>query len=125
MPDFDFVVVSGGVAAVWDDARLNHRPIAPHLYRRVVAPVAPAIAEVVIQCIVDGDPAPLDTALDGRLFFVSRVSWSGSYPFGIVQAPGQSSLITLRFAHNMLGHQEVAIRRPEGGALIFALDVES
>lgn len=125
MPDFDFQVISGTTTEGWDDPRLNHRGLAQHLYRRVVPPVAPALAQVVIHCVVGGVVAPLDAALGGRLFFASRVSWSGSFPFAIVQTPGQSSVITLKFAHHMLGHQELSIRRPEGGAIVLAFDVES
>lgn len=125
MPNFDFRVVGGTTTVGWDDPRLNHRGIAQHLYRRVTPPTVPAIAEVVIHCLVAGVEAPLDGALGGHLFFAARVSWSGAFPYAIVQTPGQSSVIKLRFAHNMLGHQELSIRRPEGGAIILAFDVES
>lgn len=125
MSDFDFRVVSGTTSLGWDDPRLNARSLAQHLYRRVQPPVAPAIAEVVIHCIVNGVDAPLDAALGGRLFHASRVSWSGSFPYAILHTPGRSAEIKLRFAHNMLGHQELAIRRDDGGLIVTAFDVES
>lgn len=125
MPNFDFVVVSGTTTKGWGDPRLNTRRTAQHLYRHVEPPTAPALAGVVIHCIVDGVEAPLDVDLGGDLFHASRVSWSGSFPFSIAHTSGQTSEITLRFAHNMLGHQELAIRRDNGGAIIIAFDVES
>lgn len=125
MPDFDFRVMSGTSTIPWAHEALNHRGRHVHRYR-VVRPVAlPALADVVVHCVVGGVVAPLDGALGGRLFTVTRLVWSGSFPFGIVQAPGQSSAITLRFAENMLGHQELLIRRPSGGSIALSFEVEA
>lgn len=125
MPDFDFRVFSGTITVPWAHEGINHRGRNVHRYR-VVRPVPlPALAEVVIQCVVGGVVAPLDGALDGRLFTATRLVWSGSFPFAILQAPGQSSAITLRFASNMLGHQELLIRRPSGGSIALSFEVEA
>lgn len=124
MPNFDAVIVSGVTPTRWDDERIQHRGATPHLYRRVIAPTDPALVEVVIHCVVEGVEAPLDGSLGGNLFTASRLAWSGSFPFGIAQAPGFSAAIALSFAHNMLGHQELVIRRPGGGAIILSFEVE-
>jgi hypothetical protein len=125
MPDFDVRVISGATTTTWDDPRLTARGLARHLYRRVTRPTAPAVAQVVIHCVVDGVIAPLDVDLGGRLFYASRVSWSGGQPFAVVHTPGQTSIVTLSFTAAALGHQELSIRRPEGGAIVLAFDVES
>lgn len=126
MPDFDVRVDSGTSARGWDDPRLNHRGRIVHIYRRVAAPTAPALATVVLHAVLaDGTDAPLDAALGGRLFSASRLGWSGSFPFALAQTVAQSSVITLRFAANMLGHQELSVRRAGGGAILLAFEVES
>lgn len=124
MPNFEIEFTSGSRVETWPDARLNPRALGRHLYARVTRPTAPALATVVLSAVVGGVVAPLDAALGGDLFAVSRIAWSGSFPFAISQAAGQSSLITLRFAYNMQGHQEIAIRRPNGGAIILGFEVE-
>lgn len=123
MPNFDAVIVAGVTPTRWDDDRLQHRGATPHLYRRVVAPTEPALAVVTIHCHV-GTAFLADGSLGGNLFTASRLAWSGSFPFGIAQAPGFSAAIALSFAHNMLGHQELVIRRPGGGAIILSFEVE-
>ena len=124
MPNFDLTIVSGTTSRGWDDPRLNHRGLAQHLYRRVEPPNELDYTEVVIHAVVDGVDAPLDVALGGDLFFTSRVSWSGTFPFAIIPTAGHSSLIKLRFAHHMLGHQELQVRRANGGAITLSFEVE-
>jgi len=123
MPNFDVKIVSGVTPVPWDDARLEHRGAAPHIYWKVPIPTAPTLAEVVIHCIVDGVEAPLDVDLGGDLFVASRLAFSG-FPFAIAQTAGQSSEITLSFAASMAGHAALCIRRPNGGAIILSLEVE-
>jgi hypothetical protein len=124
MPDFDFRVTSGTITTPWDDRHLSHRGANVHKYRVVQPAALPAISEVVISCVVGGVVAPVDGALGGRLFVVSRLQWAGSFPFTISQAAAQSSLITLGFSMSTLGHQELVIRRDEGGAIILSFEVE-
>jgi hypothetical protein len=124
MPDFDFRIASGTDTVPWEDRHLSHRGANVHKYRRVTPPGLPTLAEVVIQCVVGGVVAPVDGALGGRLFVVSRLQWAGTHPFTIHQAAAQSSLITLKFSENNLGHQELVIRRPQGGAIILSFEVE-
>lgn len=124
MPDFDFRVASGTTTIPWEDRHLSHRGPNVHKYRRIRPPALPSLASVVLQCVVGGVVAPLDTALGGRLFTVSRLVWSGDFPFVIEQASGQSSAITLKFSENMIGHQELVIRRAGGGSIIVSFEVE-
>ncbi len=124
MPNFDVTLISGATPEIWNDTRIQPRGVAAQLYYRVTAPTDPALATVVLRCVVGGVTGPLDGALGGNLFAVSRVAWSGSFPFAIAQTVGKSSEITLRFAYNMLGHQEIAIRRPDGGAIVVSFEVE-
>jgi hypothetical protein len=119
MPDFDFRVTSGTITTPWDDRHLSHRGANVHKYRVVQPAALPAIS-----CVVGGVVAPVDGALGGRLFVVSRLQWAGSFPFTISQAAAQSSLITLGFSMSTLGHQELVIRRDEGGAIILSFEVE-
>lgn len=123
MPNFDVKIVSGVTPVPWEDTRLEHRGTAAHVYWKVPAPTAPALAEVVIHCLVGGVEAPLDVDLGGNLFVASRIAYAG-FPFAIAQTAGQSSEITLRFAANMAGHAELCIRRPGGGAILLSLEVE-
>lgn len=125
MPDFDFRVASGTETVAWSHEALNHRGRHVHRYRAVRPVALPALADVVIQCVVGSVVAPLDVDLGGRLFTVVKLIWSGSFPFGVTQAVGQSSLITLSFAEHMLGHQEILIRRPSGGAIALSFEVEA
>ena len=126
MPNFDVTLISGATPENWSDTRTNPRGVAQHLYWKVAAPasLAAGLATVVLRCVVGGVTGPLDGALGGNLFAVSRVAWSGSFPFAIGQTAGKSSEVTLRFAFNMLGHQEIAIRRPGGGAIVLSFEVE-
>ena len=124
MPNFDLTIASGITPTRWDDPRIAHRGNATHVYRRVIAPTAPALATVVLHAVVGGVEAPLDVDLGGALFVAARLAWAGSHPFGIAQTPGQSSEITLSFSASMLGHQELLVRRPGGGAIILSFEVE-
>jgi len=124
MPNFDVSVVSGVTPTRWEDARAPHRGANVHIYRRVVLPTAPGLASVILYCTIGG-LVPADFALGGNLFIPSRVGWSGSFPFSITQpTPSLSALIVLSFAANMAGHQELAIRRGGGGAIVLSFEVE-
>lgn len=124
MPDFDVRVISGTTSLPWDDRHLSHRSANVHRYRVVRPPVAGSIAQVVLHAVVGGVVAPLDAALGGRLIIASRVQWAGTHPFTITQAAGQSSAITLGFSATMLGHQELCLRRDDGGSIILSFEVE-
>lgn len=124
MPNFDVSLISGATPEAWNDDRLNPRGSAPHLYYRVPIPAVGSLSTVVLRAVVGGVTGPLDGALGGKLFAVSRIAWSGDFPFAIGQTAGKSSEVTLRFAYNMPGHQEVALRRPDGGAIVVSFEVE-
>ena len=124
MPNFDVKLISGATATPWNETRINPRGAAAHLYWRVQVPTVGNLASVVLRCVVGGVTGPLDGALGGELFSVSRIAWSGDFPFAIGQTAGKSSEVTLRFAYNMVGHQELAIRRPSGGAIVLSVEVE-
>ncbi len=123
MPNFDVSIVSGVTPATWEDERIAHRGGAVHTYRKVAAPTAPALASVVLHCTVGG-AFLTDAGLVGDLFVASRLGWAGSFPFAITQTPGTSAEITLTFAADGLGHQELVIRRPNGGAIVLSFEVE-
>lgn len=125
MPDFDLRVHSGTTSETWDDERLNHRGSTQHLYYRVKPGAFPAVSTVELRAVVGGVEAPLDGALAGRLFHAARISWSGSFPFAITQPAGQSSKVFLHFSAKTLGHQELVVRRDEGGAIYLSVEVEA
>lgn len=123
MPNFDAVIVAGVTPTIWEDSRAPHRGGVPHIYRRVVLPVAPALATVTIHCHI-GTAFLADGGLGGNLFVAARVAWSGLFPFPITQGVGFSAAIALTFTADMAGHQELCIRRPGGGAILLSFEVE-
>ena len=124
MPNFDLRVHSGASAESWDDPRLNHRGSTQHLYRRVYPQTWPAVTTVELRAVVGGVEAPLDVDLGGDLFHAARISFSGSFPFAITQPAGQSSKILLSLSAHQLGHQELVVRRDNGGAIFLSFEVE-
>lgn len=124
VPNFDVSVISGVVPTIWEDPAAPHRSNVPHLYRRVGLNTAPFLKLVVLHCTVGG-AFLADAGLGGNLFVVSRVAWSGAFPFAITQTPGTSAAITLSFAEDMIGHQELCIRRPGGGAILLSFETET
>lgn len=123
MPNFDVTVVSGVSVVPWEEAAAPHRSNVPHLYRRVSLNTA-TLTNVVLHCTVGGTFFN-DAGLAGNLFTAARVAWSGVAPFAIAQTPGTSAEITLSFAPNMIGHQELCIRRPGGGAILLSFETEA
>lgn len=112
-------------APIWADPKVQHRGRNPHRYLRVKAPTAPASVSVVINVTIGGVVGPVDGALGGRLIVASILAWSGSAPFAVTQPAGHTTQVTLTFTADMLGHQELVLRRPGGGALILGVDVEA
>jgi hypothetical protein len=132
MPDFDAHFASGVTLDAWVDppktespttgaggapARIN--PIAGHppSYFR-----ATPGATVTVEAIVGDTSAPLDSALDGRLFtthFAELPIW----PPPLITSPaGQSSRAT--FTPYAIGHHLVVLRRDGGGAIALHFEVK-
>lgn len=125
MPDFDVRFDSGTQAPspTWADARLTTRGTHVHRYRRVQRPTGGTV-DVVVKCVVNGVVAPLDGALGGRLFSVTCTQFGGPFPPAVLLGAGQSSLITLRFSAETIGHHEFCVRRPDGGSITLSVEVE-
>lgn len=121
MPDFTARFSAGTELVVWRDpptetkpTRLNPFPQFPHRYRR-----AEVGEEIEIRATVDGVEAPLDSALDGRLFLGWLAEWPGLKPV-ITSPPGQSSV--RRFTPIDEGHYTYVLRRKSGGGIILHVD---
>ena len=123
MPNFDVRFTDGAGPARWLDpptedrpSRINPAPNRPHL--RWLAAVG---AEVELSAVVDGDVAPLDSALAGETF----VGWFAECPSAsaptVSSPPGQSSV--RRFTPVRAGHYTYVVRRRRGGGIIVHLDV--
>lgn len=125
MPDFDVQFFSGTQAPspTWADARLTNRGIHVHRYRRIRR-ITGGTVDVTLKCIVHGVVAPLDTGLGGRLFSTTCVQFGGPFPPAVLLGAGQTSLITLRFSAETIGHQEFCVRRPDGGSITLSVEVE-
>lgn len=127
MADFS-VTITNGVQVPWVDLKRNVPEQASRLvndpdhlrsYRRFPPP-----ATVIISAIVGGVTAPMDAALGGRLFTAAWLEWSGNTPPPIVQAPGQSSFVTVFVTAVNAGHHVLRLLRDGGGAWLVPFDVE-
>lgn len=128
MADFS-VQLSGGVQVPWIDLQRNIPEQASRLvsdpdhlrsYRRFIPN-----ATATISAVVGGVVAPMDAALGGRLFTAAWLEWSGHEPPLIVQAAGQSSLVTVFLDIFHHGHFVLRIQRKLGGAWLVPFDVET
>ena len=127
MPDFE-IQITGGNQIPWLDApsvspaapsRLVPDPNHPPTYRQIET------GTLTFEAVVDGDVAPLDVDLDGRLFTWEWIEWSGTTgPPAIVLTAAQSSTadVTLTSAH--AGHFILRALRDGGGAMFIPFDVE-
>jgi len=124
MADFLARFAAGTTLETWSDPPFGDRPSRinpsiqrPHRYRH-----ADPESTVTIHASVDGVDAPLDAALDERLFY----GWFAERPSAtapIVTSPvGQSSVRT--FTPLEEGHYTYVLRRQGGGGIILHLDVE-
>jgi hypothetical protein len=119
MPDFLARIASGALATPWSDARANVDRARPSKYHRAIVG-----SEVAMHAVVGGVGAPLDTALDGRLFSSDLGEWPAPYgPTSISSPAGQSSI--QRFTPPAAGHYLWWIRRADGGAVGIHLDAEA
>lgn len=124
MPDFE-LQVTGATVVPWTDegdadrpSRLNQREGC--LSRRYSADVGDVLALV---GVVDGVVAPLDAALDGRLFHASTIDSVCPYPVGFSSPVGQSSVQS--FQPLVAGHYCVYLRREDSGSIIVHIDAEA
>jgi len=129
MPNFTARVVTGAQAP-WIDEAINTAPSRQnndpeHLASYRLIDVTSGDVTVEVRATVAGVEAPLDGALGGDLFVAAWKEWSGLYPPAIVHASGQTSVTTFVVGEEHLGHFCLAIRRPNGGAVLLPFDVES
>jgi hypothetical protein len=132
--DFDAIIV-GGEQTPWIDApsaspeapsRLNPDPAYLPSYRVIeLVDINGAFSTVLIKAVVGGVVAPMDAALDGRLFSWAWAEWSGDAPPPVVLGASQSSLatITLYRSANHYGHFLFRFRRAQGGVVLVPFDV--
>lgn len=124
MADFS-VVVTGATVVPWTDAgdtntpsRLNMRE--GTLARRYSATVGSAVT---LTANVAGSLAPLDSALDGRLFHAGTIDAVVPYPVSFTSPSGQSSVQA--FTPLVAGHYCVYLRREGSGHVIVHIDAEA
>jgi hypothetical protein len=122
VPDFSVRFSDGTTVQRWTDpptdalpSRINAAPNRPPL--RQVASVG---SEVEVSAIVDGDEAPLDGALGGRLFYGWWIEYPTVDPPGLTLPAGQSSV--RRFTPALSGHYTYCLRRMDGGGYILHVD---
>lgn len=122
MPSFSARITAGATLQPWLDpapadlaSRIN--PTARRGHKRRVGAVG---TEVTVTATVDGNAAPLDSALDGKLFFGFFAEYPGLAP-ALSSPAGQSSV--QRFTPNALGHYTFVLRRHDRGAVFLHLDV--
>lgn len=123
MADFTLVAASGVSVEEWLDptdgdnlSRLNPRLGQPQ--RRFMGTVG---VQIVLNAVVGGTTAPLDSALEGRLF----VPFVVQQPVGVVDTfttdSGQSSVA--RVTPTKVGHYHFRVRRWGGGIVHMHVDV--
>jgi hypothetical protein len=95
--------------------RLN--PLVGHPEKRYAVTVN---VECEIRAVVGGVEAPLDSALDGRLFFPGNVEYPQAPPLHFSNSAGQTSV--QRFTPRHVGHYLIYIRRPGGGQVMVHFD---
>jgi len=123
MPDFEARFTAGTTVQPWVDpplddtpSRINPEPEHPMLYRQ-----AGTGETVTISAVVGGVVGPLDSALDGRLFY----GWMIECPTPtavppVSSPPGQSSVVS--FVPETAGHYTYMLRRWGGGGIILHVD---
>lgn len=128
MPDFTVTII-GGDQVPWIDAksenperasRLKNDPEHLRSYRKFQGGDT-----MTVKAIVSGVVGPLDGALGGRLFTAAWVEWSGIAPPLIVQASGQSSVVTADLAFTNAGHFILRLARAGSGSFFVPFDVEN
>ena len=105
--------------------RFNASDQEPSLHARISSGVS-----LTVECRVDGVDAPLDAALDGKLFTSSFAEWPARYenppdsPPSVAQPAGQSSLLS--WTPVDVGHYVFVVYRAWGssGRFFLHLDVE-
>ena len=130
MPNFDLIVGYGLTVADWNDprvlvggvpsgspSRLNPRPGSPE--KRLLATVG---VECELRAQVGGVDAPLDSALDGNLFYTASVEAPHPWQVAFSHPAGQTSV--QRFTPSLPGHYLVYMRRRGGGQIMVHVDAE-
>jgi hypothetical protein len=122
VPDFRATFTSGTTLAPWTDPA-GDRPSRQNtaIDRGHLRQLATVGAEVELTANVDGVAAPMDAALDGRLFLGMFAEWASPSIPGITSPAGQGSV--QRFTPAAAGHYCFVLRRDGGGGIYFHLDV--
>lgn len=123
MPDFRATFTGGTTLGPWTDppdggarpSRQNASLDRGHLRR-----LGTVGAEVELTATVDGVDAPMDAALDDRLFLCMFAEHPGAVP-SVSHPAGQSSV--QRFTPASAGHYCFVLRRDGGGGFFLHLDV--
>lgn len=128
MPNFDLAIESGLAVVSWVDpraldggeptgmpSRLNPTPGYPE--KRLVATVG---VECELHAVVDNVDAPMDTELDGNLFYAATVEGPGPWQLPISSPAGQSSVKLFTPTHD--GHYLIYVRRKAGGQIMVHFD---
>lgn len=121
MPDFSAQLVGSAIAPWRDPAQLPNLPsrVNPSPTREMQRLTLPVGAPAIIRATVNGVTAPLDSALDGRLF----VGWLAESPVPrpiVTITPGKSSERTFTPAEP--GHYTYVLHRAGGGGIILHFD---
>lgn len=121
MPDFSAQWVGPTITHWRDPAQLPALPsrINPAPGRELRRRTSTVGEAVILRAIVDGVTAPLDSALDGRLF----MGWFAESPSPppVTITAGKSS--ERSFTPTLPGHYTYALHRAGGGGVILHLDV--
>lgn len=127
MSDFRAVFTAGVTLQPWTDpadigadkpSRINARP--EHEHRRHVGTRG---VQIEISAIVGGVTGPLDGTLGGDLFGATFLELP-LLPPPAFSSPGSQSSVQ-RFTPNSTGHYTVQLARPNHGAVIVHIDVDS
>lgn len=127
MPDFTARITSGSTNEIWVDPETASAPsrlnVFPHRQARYVRVQQSDI--IVVKATVGGVEGPLDTALGGRLFSSWWAEWSGDAPPALTHTPSSSSILTVSFGADHLGHFLLMLVREDGGKVGIHLNVEA
>lgn len=123
MPDFE-LRVTGATLETWDGSEVVPSRLNPRGGRSMHHYVAQVGDTVTLTASLDGVEAPLDSELDGKLFFASTAQrpqaakWEPAWS----SPAGQSSVQSFQVEY--LGIYTVYMRHVDGGSVFVNLNVE-